>query len=156
MTHPSAHLVHHHLGGGQHIVEGLGAVQPRVSQNSLDGQPLLWLHLQQPEGAEEEKREDESLDRRKANVGGYAGYTDKTSSNQIRAGKDSLAYDVLGHLRDLAPLVFREVEATRHNLFPHVLRDSATVVLGVEWRIAAQHHVDYHPERPQITALEID
>lgn len=141
---PSAHLVHHHLGGGQHIVEGLAAVQPRVSQNSLNGQPLLWLHLQQPEGAEEEKREDQSS---------QATPIRRTRSER---GKDSLAYDVLGHLRDLAPLIFREVEATRHDLFPHVLRDSATVVFGVERRIAAQHHVDYHPERPQITALEID
>lgn len=45
------HLVHHHLGGGQHIVERLGAVEPRVGQDSLDGQPLLWLHLQKPTGS---------------------------------------------------------------------------------------------------------
>lgn len=43
-----AHLVHHHLGRGQHVVERLGAVEPRVGQDSLDGQPLLWLHLQKP------------------------------------------------------------------------------------------------------------
>lgn len=76
------------------------------------------------------------------------------SSNPTR--KDSLAYNVLGHLRDLAPLIFREVKATSHNLFPHVLRDGATVMLGVERRIATQHHVDYHTERPQITALKND
>lgn len=71
-------------------------------------------------------------------------------------GKDTdlLAYDVLGHLRDLAPLIFREVEAACHDLLPHVLRDGATVVLGVERRVAAQHHVDNHTERPQVTALK--
>lgn len=67
--------------------------------------------------------------------------------------KDSLAYDVLGHLGDLAPFVFGEVEAARHDLLPHVLGDGAAVVLGVEGRVAAQHHVDDHAQRPQITAL---
>ena len=70
-----------------------------------------------------------------------------------KKGKDSLAYNVLGHLGDLTPLIFREVKATSHNLFPHVLRYGATVVLGVERRIATQHHIDNHTERPQITAL---
>lgn len=67
--------------------------------------------------------------------------------------KDSLAHDVLGHLRDLAPLVFREIKASRHDLLAHVLRDGATVVLGVERRVSTQHHVDDHAERPQVTAL---
>lgn len=70
--------------------------------------------------------------------------------------KHILAYYVLGHLGDLAPLVFREVEAARHNLLPHVLWDGATVVLGVERRIAAQHHINNHTKRPQVTALEKD
>lgn len=67
--------------------------------------------------------------------------------------KDSLSYNVLGHLRDLAPLVFREVKASSHDLLPHVLRNGATVVLGVKRRVSTQHHVDYHTQRPQITAL---
>lgn len=67
---------------------------------------------------------------------------------------DSLAYDVLGHLGDLAPLVFREVKAARHDFLPHVLWDGAAVVLGVEGGVAAQHHVDDHAERPQVTALQ--
>lgn len=46
-----AHLVHHHLGRGQHVVEGFGAVEPWVSQNSLNSQPLLGFHLQQPAGS---------------------------------------------------------------------------------------------------------
>lgn len=68
--------------------------------------------------------------------------------------KDILAYNVLGHLRNLAPLIFREVEAACHNLLPHVLWDSTTVVLGVERRVTAQHYVDDHAKRPQVTALE--
>lgn len=68
--------------------------------------------------------------------------------------KDSLAHDVLGHLRDLAPLVFREIKASSHDLLAHVLRDGATVVLGVERRVSTQHHVDDHTERPQVTALK--
>lgn len=68
--------------------------------------------------------------------------------------KDSLSNNILGHLRDLAPLIFREVKATSHDLFPHVLWDGATVVFGVEGRIATQHYVDDHTQRPQITALE--
>lgn len=67
-----------------------------------------------------------------------------------------LAYNVLGHLRDLAPLIFREVKAARHDFFPHVLWDGAAVVLGVERRIAAQHYVDNHTKRPQVTALGED
>lgn len=66
----------------------------------------------------------------------------------------SLAHDVLGHLRDLAPLVFREIKASSHDLLAHVLRDGATVVLGVERRVSAQHHIDDHAERPQVTALK--
>lgn len=46
-----------------------------------------------------------------------------------RKRKYLLAYDVLGHLRDLAPLVFWEIEAARHDLLPHVLGDGAAVVL---------------------------
>lgn len=67
--------------------------------------------------------------------------------------KDSLAHNVLGHLRDLAPLIFREIKASGHDLLAHVLGDGATVVLGVERRVSAQHHVDDHAERPQVTAL---
>jgi len=44
----SSNLVHHHLGRGQHIVQGFSAVEPGVDQDSLDSEPLLWLHLQQP------------------------------------------------------------------------------------------------------------
>lgn len=68
--------------------------------------------------------------------------------------KGSLAHDVLGHLRDLAPLVFREIKASSHDLLAHVLRDGATVVLGVERRVSAQHHVDDHAEGPQVAALK--
>lgn len=68
--------------------------------------------------------------------------------------KDSLAHNVLGHLRDLAPLVFREIKASSHDLLAHVLRNGATVVLGVERGVATQHHVDDHAERPQVTALK--
>lgn len=68
--------------------------------------------------------------------------------------KDILAYNVLSHLRDLTPLIFREVKAPRHNLLPHVLWDGATVVLRVERRIATQHDVNNHTKRPQVTALE--
>lgn len=57
-----------------------------------------------------------------------------------------LPYNVLGHLGDLAPLVLGEVEAGRHDLLPHVLGDGAAVVLGVERRVAAQHHVDDDPQ----------
>lgn len=53
-----AHLVHHHLGRRQHIVEGLGAVEPWVSQDSLNIQPLLWLHLQQPAVSRKGRRMD--------------------------------------------------------------------------------------------------
>lgn len=70
--------------------------------------------------------------------------------------KGSLAHDVLGHLRDLAPLVFGEIKAASHDLLAHVLGDGATVVLGVERRVPAQHHVDDHAERPQVTALKFD
>lgn len=70
--------------------------------------------------------------------------------------EDLLAHNVLGHLRDLTPLVFRKVKAARHNLLPHVLWDGAAVMLGVERWVAAQHYVDYHTKRPQVTALQTE
>lgn len=42
------HLIHHQLSRREHIVQGLGGVEPRVVQHSLDGQPFLGLHLQEP------------------------------------------------------------------------------------------------------------
>lgn len=67
---------------------------------------------------------------------------------------NSLAYNILSHLRDLAPLIFRKVKAARHYLLPHVFWDGSTVMLGVERWIAAQHYVDNHTQRPQVTALQ--
>lgn len=66
---------------------------------------------------------------------------------------DVLAHNILGHLRDLAPLLLGELKAPGHDLLAHVLGDGAAVMLGVERRVAAQHHVDDHPQRPQVTAL---
>lgn len=87
--------------------------------------------------------------------GGYWSIS-KMEKHTKRKKKDKhlLAYNILRHLRDLTPLIFRELKAAHHNLLPHVLRDGATVVLGVERGIAAQHDVDDHAERPQVTALE--
>lgn len=65
----------------------------------------------------------------------------------------SLAYNVLCHFRYLAPLIFREVEAAGHDFLAHVFRDGAAVVLGIKWRITAQHHIDNYAQGPQVTAL---